>query len=258
MKRYVIAGDFHIPFHNSKAYKLFLQITTSIYESKQLEGIILNGDISDFYFCNQHGKDPALGAHLKDERRESQKILKDISTRFLSVDKTFITGNHCTRLMRFFQSKAPDLYGIMDLNEFLGLELFGYKEVPHTPDQAYQIPGTDIVVRHEGISNGVNATRATVQKAVSSVIFSHTHRIALSNINTLGGRELTGINIGCLCDFKNPQAPFQYVKGHHQWQLGFAVVTVLDNGTWFYDIVHIREKGKKLYCKFDSNVYFQG
>jgi hypothetical protein len=46
-----------------------------------------------------------------------------------------------------------------------------------------------------------------------------------------------------------------YVTGHHQWQLGFAIVTLLDDGkTWFSQNVHILP-GKKYMCMVDGKIY---
>ena len=90
-------------------------------------------------------------------------------------------------------------------------------------------------------------------KAGCSVIFGHTHRIQESQIVTIDGSNLRGISSGWLGDKNHPV--MSYVKNHHQWALGFSVVTVLDNGLWFNNLVHIIKKDNSYNCIFDGYKY---
>ena len=255
MDQYVVAGDFHVPFEDKKALSLLFTICDHLYKRGTLTGIILNGDIADFYFVNSYGKDPDLGVHLKDEQIAIHRLLRRFKESYPASKKVFIQGNHEARLQKFFKSKCPELFGLISLEEFLQLDYFEFEHISYTPNQAYITPNTDILIRHEGVSNGVGAARMTALKSSGVVIFSHTHQISEANMNSLDGKELMGLNIGCMCDFKNPKAPFQYVKNHHQWRLGFCVISVIDSKLWFAKMIKIKEREDKYYCLFEDSLW---
>jgi hypothetical protein len=102
------------------------------------------------------------------------------------------------------------------------------------------------LARHEPLAGGKHVAQNTVEKALSSVIFGHTHRIQEAQVVAIDGKNYRGISSGWLGDETHPI--FQYVKSHHQWAKGFSMVHVLPCGTWFNNLIHI----------IDHKLYYNG
>ena len=255
MRKWIISGDWHVPWEDKKAIELMLLICDDLVLKNSLEGIILNGDVADMYFVNTFGRDPSIKLYIMDERQAVTMRLRNLSMRYPGVKKIFVVGNHEQRFAKYFSNKCPELYGLMDLDTFLGITENGYQIIEYGPYQKYLIPETDIIVRHEPNGGGQHSSRNTVMRSSANVIYSHTHQIQESSIVSIDERVLSGINIGCMCDFKNPEAPFQYVQGHHNWQLSFCVVTVISRNLWFSEVVKIKQRSKERYAYFEGKLY---
>lgn len=246
VKKALVIPDCHIPYEDKRAYDLMLTVAKDI----DPDEIVILGDYADFYAVNSHGKDAELGgALLMDEVYEVIQRLKEIKTIFPRAKKVYIEGNHEYRLARYINSKCPDLYGVVDIQSILELNLLGYEYVPYGPNQKYQVLGSKLIARHEPLAGGKHVAQNTVEKAMHSVIFGHTHRIQEAQIVTIHGENYRGISSGWLGDTSHKV--MQYVRGHHQWAHGFSVVHVLDDGTWFNSLIHI----VNYKCYYNGYVY---
>ena len=248
-KTALIIPDCHIPYECKESYQLMLDVASHIRTDRGLHEIVILGDYADFYAVNSHGKDPAVTDTLIDEVYATIERLKELNKLFPEAKKIFIQGNHEYRLERYIKNKCPELFGVTTTDKILELNILGYDYISYGPNQYYPVLGSHLLARHEPISGGVHVAHGTVVKALKSVIFGHTHRIQESQIVTIDGQNLRGISSGWLGDEKNPV--FNYVKNHHQWAQGFSVVTVLDNGMWFNQLVHIIDGT----CVFDGYVF---
>lgn len=246
VKKALVIPDCHIPYEDKRAYDLMLTVAKDI----DPDEIVILGDYADFYAVNSHGKDAELGgALLMDEVYEVIQRLKEIKTIFPRAKKVYIEGNHEYRLARYINSRCPDLYGVVDIQSILELDLLGYEFVPYGPNQKYQVLGSKLIARHEPLAGGKHVAQNTVEKAMHSVIFGHTHRIQEAQIVTIHGENYRGISSGWLGDTSHKV--MQYVRGHHQWAHGFSVVHVLDDGTWFNSLIHI----VNYKCYYNGYVY---
>lgn len=220
---------------------------------KQSEiGIILNGDIADIFNLNGHGKNPLIKESLRQEVEAVGDFLFMLATRYPKAKRVFIEGNHCNRLVRYMANKAPEIYEFLNLDELIGIRLKGFEFISYKPPQQFKVPGTNLIVRHEGISNGENATSLTLKKGGTSMIFGHTHRVGYATMTLFDGTVIRAINNGWLGD-KNSEV-FSYIKGFHAWQQAFTEVTVLD-GEWYEQLCLIHDNGKEYTVKFDNNIW---
>jgi len=245
IRRAIVIPDCHIPFHDEEAYNLMLDVARDI----EPDGIFILGDFADFFDINFHGKDPGIQTTLKDEVYEVHKKLKQICELFPRAEKHFCQGNHEYRLERYIDSKCPELFDLVKTEDVLKLDDYGFNYYPYGPNQLCRIFNSSLYARHEPLSGGLHCAHGTVSKAMKSVIFGHTHRIQESQIVSLDGENFRGISSGWLGD-KSSEV-FDYVKNHHQWALGFSIVTVLGDGTWFNQLVHIIDYK----CVSDGFVY---
>lgn len=235
-KRVLVIPDCHIPYEDKRAYQLMLDVCS---ETVHPDAIYILGDYADMYSINGHGKSPGINLKLKDEIYEVHQRLQELCDLFPDAKKVFIEGNHEFRLARYIQKNCPDLFDLVTIPDILKLDEYGFEFIPYGPNQQAQILNSRLYARHEPISGGLHVAHGTVTKAMKSIIFGHTHRIQESQIVSIDGENYRGISSGWLGDKDHEDEVFHYVKNHHQWALGFSIVTVLDDGTWFNQLVHI-------------------
>jgi UDP-2,3-diacylglucosamine pyrophosphatase LpxH len=243
--RALIIPDCHIPFEDKRAYDLMLKVACSFVP----EEIVILGDYADFWDISSHAKELDTGAKLVEEIDAVQKRLEELRLLFPESKIVYIEGNHEYRLGRYVRDKARELYGIVDVPKLLKLDDYNIKFVPYGPHQKYNVMDGKLIARHEPIAGGIHCAHGTVAKACHSVIFGHVHRIQESQIVSINGENYRGITPGWLGDQNS--SVFNYVKNHHQWALGFSVVTQVDNEYWFNQTVHIIDYK----CQFDGKVF---
>ena len=193
--------------------------------------IIIGGDYADFYSVSSHSKDPRIFSMLNDEIEDVLKGLNELDHLFPRAKKVFIQGNHEYRLERYLYDKAPALFGVTDTRFVLKLnDRPMWTWVPYGPNQSYQVLGSKLTARHEPLGN---SAKLTATRALCSLVYFHIHRIEESHIVGLDGTNHVCFSVGWLGD-KRKDHIFDYVKGHHQWQLGFGLVYVDEETGYFY------------------------
>ncbi len=232
-KKALIIPDVHAPYHDQKAYDIMLQIG----KAYNPDEIILMGDFGDFYAVQSYCKEPNIEGLLIKEVREVRDMLKELSQLFKKSKLIYIEGNHEDRLRRYISQKAPELFGLVGVEDLLCLKEYGYKFIKYEPAQKHHICGSTLIARHEPSTGGVNAARGTILKSLCSVVYAHTHRKDESNIISLNGKNFRSFCPGWIGDKNN--GVFTYVKGHHQWTQGFALVDVLSNRDFHHNIIDI-------------------
>ncbi len=230
----LIIPDCHIPYHDQRAYNLMLEVAQDL---PDLQEIVILGDYADFYAVNSHGKHPKYNQVLMDEVSQVRKELELLSNMFPKARRVFISGNHEYRLERYIYDRAPDLFGVVDTPTILQLDDLGWEFVPYQSNQKHSVMGSHLYARHEPIGGGVHAASSTVDKAGCSMIFGHVHRIQQYRKVFIDGQDHLGACVGWLGN--KDHDVMQYVKSHAQWQLGFGIVQVVNNGDFFLDTKHI-------------------
>lgn len=240
MKLAVVIPDMHVPYHHRKATELVLKTIQKL----KPDEIVFLGDVADFYAVSSHGRHPTL---LHDLRLEVDQVneLLDVVSRFPGK-KVFLEGNHCYRLERYLASQAPALFGVTQTSLLLKMDQRkNWTFVDYSPKQLYRILGSRLGARHEPLGA---TSKASAARALMSLVYGHIHRIESSYIVGLDQKQHINFSCGWLGDLKFDKV-FNYVKGHHQWQLGFALVWVDEKTNIFYpQIIPIIENGKTVSC----------
>lgn len=244
-KRALIIPDCHIPFEDKKAYELMLKCADDV----QPDEVVILGDYADFFNVTAHPKELDISTDLIDEVDAVQARLMELRAMFPKAKIVYIQGNHEFRLERYIRDKARELFGVVTIDTLLNLKALNIHHVPYGPNQKYHVLGSKLIARHEPISGGTHVAHGTVVKALSSVIFGHTHRLQESQIVAIDGGNYRGISAGWLGD--SSHSVMSYVKNHHQWALGFSIVTVLPCGNWYNQLVHIIDYK----CQVDGKIY---
>lgn len=225
LTRTAVLGDIHGPWHCEDTLDLVLDVLDDI----QIDRIILNGDVLDFYNVNSHGpKHPEIMTTLEDELVWGKEFLESLSKRFQGIEIIFVFGNHEDRLDRFIVDKCPKFWNFLKLEKFL--ELGKLKMKWHPYNSAIQIEKSNMWVQHSPPSYGVSGTRTSLLKKLdTSFIWNCTHRMQHSCLTGHTGHVYHAYFNGWLGSTratKEHQRVFSYAKGHENWQHCFSLVTV--------------------------------
>jgi predicted phosphodiesterase len=226
-EQWLIIPDSHIPYHDRRAFDLMLAVA----QDQKIRNVCILGDFADFYSISSHGRDADMEGRLSREVEEVRLVLDELES-ICPGDRIYIQGNHEWRLERYINSEAPELFGLIDTRSLLELG-DAWKYVPYTPSQLVQIGKSKMWARHEPLTGGTLPAHGSVVKAGCSIIYGHDHKSQEAQVVMANGDTHLGASVGWLGN-KNHKA-FNYVKGHHQWSLGFGVLTtnVDSRGTFF-------------------------
>ena len=212
-----IFGDVHIPFHDNTALEtMFIK-----FEEENVDSILINGDLLDFYQLSFHEKDPRV-VHFKDEIEAGKEFLAYIRDRFPDIPIYYITGNHENRFERYLRIKASEL---LDMDEFrldVILHVAEYR-IEFIPFRSKVVFGDYTIEHGDKIpgAGGVVPARTLLMRLKSNSIVNHFHKSSESSQRVYGVGEPTTIkaySLGCMCDL----AP-EYME-INEWNHGFAIM----------------------------------
>jgi predicted phosphodiesterase len=212
-----VFGDVHIPFHDNTALEtMFIK-----FEEENVDSILINGDLLDFYQLSFHEKDPRV-IHFKDEIEAGKEFLAYLRDRFPGIPIYYITGNHENRFERYLRIKASEL---LDMDEFrldVILHVAEYR-VEFIPFRSKVVFGDYTIEHGDKIpgAGGVVPARTLLMRLKSNSIVNHFHKSSESSQRVYGVGEPTSIkaySLGCMCDL----AP-EYME-INEWNHGFAIL----------------------------------
>lgn len=231
--------------------RAFQDIVKKYWDIADFEILIL-GDYGDFYAATGHDKHPMVQQNLILEVEDVIAGLNELDTLFPFAKKTYIEGNHEFRLERYLCKNAPALFGVTSTEHILKMsQRPNWTFVRYSPNQQCSVGGSLLMARHEPLSS---SAKATATKAICNLVYGHIHRLEESHVVGLDGSNYVCFSVGWLGDKRNDKI-FGYVKGHHQWQMGFGLVFVDTETKYFYhEKVHILENYS---CKAAGKIYKQ-
>lgn len=207
----VLFGDLHAPYHDRRAWGLFLKVARAL----EPHYLVCLGDLCDFYGVSQHDKDAKRANLFEWEVAECNSLLDDLD-KIGAKDKRFIEGNHEDRLRRHLMIH-PELAGVVSVEKLLNLSGRGWK---HT---AYK--RTDRIgkmhMTHDVGASGRNAIFRVLDTYQHTVASAHTHRLGyIVEGNALGEPKLSA-TFGCMVDVE--QIDYMHLhKAKKDWALGFG------------------------------------
>lgn len=229
MSKHIVFGCSHIPFQNMKIWNKILKLING----EKFDGIHLIGDIFDMNSLSFHdrGQVPLIDA-IK-EYKLIEKYWHELESVLNRVRiKQFLYGNHEDRYLRHL--KLPDNKRIIlePIEERLRMRENGW-EIKTNWKEDYYVLGEHLEIFH-GELLGINPAKRQLDKLKKSCMFVHSHRIG-----THFDSNMASFNIGWLGD-KNAPA-FNYVGRliKKDWNNGFAVVNIDDNGYYYVQLIPI-------------------
>jgi len=209
----LIFGDSHIPYHDKKAFALMLKVAKDL----KPKHIYCIGDFMDFYAVSSHSKNPNRALNLLEELQAGEAELDKLDA-LGAKHKVFISGNHCDRLQRYLQDKAPELFNIVDVPKLLHLKERGWAYVPY---KSHTKLGKLHLTHDVGVS-GRNSVFQCLDTYQHSIVTGHSHRLAyIVEGNAVGEFKLSA-QFGWLGDASQIDY-MQHAKVLKSWALGFGV-----------------------------------
>lgn len=232
-KRIVVFNDVHAPFHDSNLISIDAKgLVLDVAKEINVDHIIINGDLVDFYDINSHGpKHPDIKQKLEDELNWGRDFFEKLRNRFPKTKITFIAGNHENRLDRFIMNNAPNFWNLFRLENYFNLEKLDIEYLEY--NDSYKIGQSNLYIQHSPPSYGVNGARTSLFKKMdTSHIWGCTHRMQHAAVTGYSGEVYNAwFNgwLGSSTETKEHKRVFSYAKGHENWQKCFIIINLIDD-----------------------------
>src|SRR5678809_756118 len=188
LTKIAVCPDVHVPYHSERALALFKKSLKVL----KPDILVIIGDFPDCYSVSRFNKDPSRRLNLKWEidqaKAEYQALTRLVGTTY------YCEGNHERRLETYLNERAPELYGLLQIRELLGVPSQNW-----TPYQDWRTIGK-MAFSHDVGRSWVNAGRQTLQEFGGNIVFGHTHRGGTNYECTVKGDARVSLNVGWLGD----------------------------------------------------------
>lgn len=226
LQRVLFIPDCHIPYHDVRAFECMLKAAHEFKPDK----VVLLGDFLDCYSVSDFSKDPARGYKFKDELNAGSAALSNLGD-LGAKEKIYIFGNHEDRLDRFIADKAPQLHGLVSIENSLALKARGWKTISYKD----HFKLGELFITHDTGRSGRYAIYQSMADFGDNVIIGHTHRLSYVVEGTARGTAHVGASFGWLGDF-NKVNYMHTIRAKRDWAHGFGI-GYMEPGT---GVVHVQ------------------
>jgi predicted phosphodiesterase len=221
----LLISDLHIPYHSIDAITAALDYG----KKENVNTILINGDLIDFYGCSRFEKDPRKRS-VKHEFDTTKEFLRILRATFLNAQIYWLKGNHDVRYEHFLMAKAPEIFDdpYYSMEERLRLN----EERVHLIDDKTIVRAGKLSIHHghlffRGFMAPVNSARGLFMKAKQSTICSHVHKVSEHNETNLSGELISCWSTGCLSELSPDYNPHSNNYSH-----GFAHIRTDNEGNY--------------------------
>lgn len=220
-----IIADLHIPFLDEDAFFT----ATSYLRERKIDGLLLNGDVVDFYSVSFWERRPDY-RNLDKERMCVFEFFGELRKIFPDIPILFNEGNHELRLKRFLSRHAPELFDIeeLEIENFLKLRDYDIQYIggsrPLKFGHLYIIHGHEI----KSFAS-VNIAISYLRKTGENVCLAHFHKCQNDILRKIDNNLIGAWVIGCLCKLSPDYSPF------NNWTHGFAIVSSIGDGLFCFE-----------------------
>lgn len=225
-----VLSDIHVPYHSEVALKAAVEHL----KSQKIVGLLLNGDIADFYSISRYVKNPA-NRDFGDELAQVRQLLKWLRQEFPGVRMVYKQGNHEERYQHWLWQHAAELslQPEMSLDVWLHCNILDIHMVgDQLPVMLGKLPVLHGHEKGKGMSAPVNQARGAFLRLHHTVLEGHGHRTSGHCEPDMWGNEVFCWSTGCLADLRPEYARLN--KYNH----GFATVDVHEDGS--FDVMNLR------------------
>jgi predicted phosphodiesterase len=225
-----VLSDIHVPYHSEVALKAAVEHL----KSQEIVGLLLNGDIADFYSISRYVKNPA-NRDFGGELAQVRQLLKWLRQEFPGVRMVYKQGNHEERYQVWLWQHAAELslQPEMSLDVWLHCNLYDIHMVgDQLPVMLGKLPVLHGHEKGKGISAPVNQARGAFLRLHHTVLEGHGHRTSGHCEPDMFGNEVFCWSTGCLADLRPEYARL------NKYNWGFATVDVHTDGS--FDVQNMR------------------
>jgi predicted phosphodiesterase len=225
-KKVGVLSDIHVPYHSMSAIICAIKHL----REQEIDCLILNGDIMDFYAISRHEKEK----DLRDFPREiemGRNFLQKIRDLFHTIPIYYKMGNHENRWQRYLNEQAEEFAQLheMQFEQFFRLDKLAMTYVPDW--QGIEVANLLVAHGHELLAGGMNPSQSTFNKTFCNTLIGHVHRTT-NTIKKTGFKEfIHTYSTGCLTQLSPKYYPFA------QHNHGFALIHIEDGKTKVDNIV---------------------
>lgn len=179
--------------------------------------LVTIGDIADCYAVSDHSKDPRRLGQLEDEVADVNKGLDELDS-LGATSKIFVGGNHCDRLRRYLQDKAPQLFNTVSIPTLFRLKERGWKYVPYKDDTKIG----KLHITHDVGTAGRNAAFKALDTYQHTIITGHTHRLQY----IVEGNAVNEFKLSAMFGWLGDVNQIDYMHrttARKNWVLGFGI-----------------------------------
>lgn len=221
--RTTIAGDFHLPFQDTKLVNKWLE---HIQKTKP-DRVVINGDLMDEGILSKFDKVPGIDQSFSAEIELTKEFFRSLR-KVTDNEIVYVAGNHEFRLKKYLVSVAPELIDleVLDLDSLLDLDRFeiGLIEVAdnYSSYQDTYFDAGDFLIGHFNMARaGLAATaKGLMDKYGKNLIQAHVHRVSYI-AKWQYEKQLIAVEGGCMCSLQNNY------RRNPNWQQGW--VDLVDN-----------------------------
>lgn len=213
LRRLLIVPDVHVPYQDTRAWALFLKVGKAF----RPDILVVMGDLADFYAVSSHSKDPRRSRDLTWEVGKVNDALDALDT-LGARRKIFIEGNHCDRLRRYLEAKAPELFGTVSIPALFRLKERGWAYVPYKHD----VQLGKLHLTHDVGNAGRYAAFRALDTYQHSNVTGHSHRFSYVVEGNAVGEYKVSAQFGWLGDVN--QIDYMHrARSRKDWALGFGL-----------------------------------
>lgn len=217
----LIIPDTHAPYHDKRAWRLMMKAA----KANKPEIIIILGDFADCYAVSSHRKDPRRINMLDEELNEVGGLLDELDA-LGAKRKVFVSGNHESRMERYLQDQAPELFNVVSMRGLLKIKKRGWEWVDYLQD----IKIGKVYYTHEaGAGTGRPMAHKTLDTYHHSVATGHGHRTLYIVESDATGNAMVSAQFGWLGDLSKIDYAHR-IKATKDWSLGFGWGYMRPNG----------------------------
>jgi predicted phosphodiesterase len=221
----LLISDLHIPYHSIDAITAALDYG----KNENINTILINGDLIDFYGCSRFEKDPRKRS-VKHEFDTTKEFLRILRATFLNAQIYWLKGNHDVRYEHWLMAKAPEVFD--DPYYLMEERLRLNEERVHLIDDKTIVRAGKLSIHHghlffRGFMAPVNSARGLFMKAKQSMICSHVHKCSEHNETNLSGELISCWSTGCLSELSPDYNPHSNNYSH-----GFAHIRTDNEGNY--------------------------
>ena len=224
---HIVLGCWHVPFHNKTLHKGVRKLIED-YKS-EIKGFHLIGDFLDLNALSSHdrGKFTSIPGLTLSQEYKAGNIALDQLTENLESNcwKTYLYGNHEDRYNRWMRDMNNAKTPLISPKESLKLNERGFQTKTSWSQDYFKL-GKYLDIFH-GIYFSIHSAKAHMDKLRGSCMYAHTHRIQQYIEGNTGS-----FNIGAGADFSSPAFGYASRAMKSQWQNGFAVVMIDEDGSY--------------------------